>query len=707
MFENEDLEKFHEEIYSQIEDPNELDSKSMPFAINRFFEYIIEKLNDEGAINEKATFSDYILPNGRAGLTGYNFNFIEDDSAAASEISLYDCNYSGKHGITEIHKSDIEKRINKLINFFFFARDEIGFKKLEPICNGFIPAKEIYDHRSEIKTVHLYIITDEFVKMRKDVTSYKQKDIIFQIHIVDIQSINNYINKAGREEIIFDFEDNNFSEITNCNGLQCLSIQMENNAEYNAYLAVIRGDTLATLYEYYGSRMLESNVRGYLQARGKVNKGIINTIETAPEKFFAYNNGISAIAEDVVIRDGKIIKMKNFQIVNGGQTTASLYYAIKKKQKSDGKEVFVQMKLSEIYPESDYTSLVTNIAKFANSQNKINESDFFSAHPYCKRLVLLSKEVKTPINVVKNKQSHWYFESSRGAYESELFKLKTSSEIKKFKLKYPKDQKITITELSKYLSVWKQIPYIVSRGAQFVTASFQESVDSFYKEHNKDVDTIINESYFKHVVAKAIIFRAVDKIVKTAEWFRNSFKANIVAYSLSYLSYRLDLESKEINYSKIWQQQDVSDAFKEMIYNLGRVVLSKIIELAGEGNVTQYCKKKECWLKIQEITFEFTPTFLNELVDKGTSQKLIKASKKDQKISNELYDEIAFNKLTAKDAQNFLAKAKEYKIFITQNENNALKAILFGRGISSYQANILKKMQERVKQYDLYLIQDI
>lgn len=117
-----------------------------------------------------------------------------------------------------------------------------------------------------------------------------------------------------------------------------------------------------------------------MQATGKVNKGIRDTLRSDSAMFMAYNNGISTIAEQVVIdeNDSKedfiIIKeLVGWQIVNGGQTTASIYAAFQ--NKVDLSNVNVQMKLTVIKSTEQMDSVISNISKFANSQNKITMSD--------------------------------------------------------------------------------------------------------------------------------------------------------------------------------------------------------------------------------------------------------------------------------------------------------------------------------------------
>jgi len=162
--------------------------------------------------------------------------------------------------------------------------------------------------------------------------------------------------------------------------LPCLTVNNENN-DYVSYLTVISGKELASIYGKYKSKLLEENVRTFLQFRGDVNKGIRYTLQNKPDYFFAYNNGITATATDVEIERNCIVRINNLQIVNGGQTTASIY-AASEKYKVDLSNVNVPMKLSVVKKLEIHSTFVSNVAEFANTQNKVNKSDFFSNHKY-------------------------------------------------------------------------------------------------------------------------------------------------------------------------------------------------------------------------------------------------------------------------------------------------------------------------------------
>jgi hypothetical protein len=205
---------------------------------------------------------------------------------------------------------------------------------------------------------------------------------------------------------------------------------------YDCYLAIVPGKILAKLYKEYSNELLESNVRAFLGQAGKFNNGIKDTIRTKPQMFLPYNNGITATAESVEtkIMDNQlvIIKLNDFQIVNGGQTTASLYHTQKKFKDADLSKIFVQMKLTVIKDKEKKNIEIPNISRFANSQNKVSELDLSSNNPYFIQIENLSRKkyVVNPEN--KNQSLLWYFERANSQYRETLNK-QTPAQQKKFK----------------------------------------------------------------------------------------------------------------------------------------------------------------------------------------------------------------------------------------------------------------------------------
>ena len=178
-----------------------------------------------------------------------------------------------------------------------------------------------------VNKVKLILVTNALYSARTDaVVAGKIAEIPVTYNIWDLSRRHRIERSASKEEIVVDFA-------TDFGGALSALAASGEDAEFPAYLAVIRGAQLADIYEKWGARLLESNIRSFNQARRKsVNEGIRDTIKTEPEMFFSYNNGLSATADAVVTEatsEGlRILSAQNLQIVNCGQTTASLHAAL-------------------------------------------------------------------------------------------------------------------------------------------------------------------------------------------------------------------------------------------------------------------------------------------------------------------------------------------------------------------------------------------
>ena len=697
---NEELLLYHEELFETISDPNAKTTQNGGFSDNIFFDNVITLLEDNEVISERPNLAQYRSAKGDMAVSGYIFHeskITDDDTIDNSALSLFISYYSQTREYPSWNKEQIEKQIKLLKRFFFNCFKDSFVSNLDNNRDIFTLANNINKYKNNIKTIELYIITDAVVNMRKEIAEFAEDSVTFIVHTLDLNYIYQLAHNDTTGDLIYDFTDETFSKEVECCGIPCLEAQNP-GADYRSYLAVIPGMTLAKLYQMHGTRMLESNVRAFLQNKGKVNRGIRDTIKDNPERFFAYNNGISAIADDVEVVNSKIVKMTNFQIVNGGQTTASIYSAYNR-DKADLSKIFVQVKISQLPSDiNDKGNIISKIAKYANSQNKINESDFFSSHAFNIRFEQLCKLNFVP-ETAPNRRTRWFYERARGSYATTSTLNLTDAQSKQFKKDFPKEQVIKITQLAKCLSVWDLVPHIVSKGAQYVTQYFATRVEDLWQQHNgNDDNTYINDAYCRQAIAKVIIFEQTDKIDGKAPWYKGSFKANIVAYTISYIAYRLEQMHKEMDFASVWAQQAVSPAFKEVILSLGELVLKTIVAGANQGNVTQYCKREACWQQIKTISYNFPESFLRELKASGYNERLIKGSRKMQRQDNQLFNEIAFSKLKPQQCRRILQDAASDGFFIKENERRALEAVIKGRFPNQYQVKALKELFERMEE---------
>jgi hypothetical protein len=410
----------------------------------------------------------------------------------------------------------------------------------------------------------------------------------------------------GREELVIDLRE------WNTGGLPALQIVGE--AGFTTFLAAVPGAMLADLYLRYGSRLLESNVRSYLSARGKVNKGIQATVQSQPGMFLAYNNGITATATGVTTGPGDVIDtITDLQIVNGGQTTASLFYVRRdaKGLRTSLSGVHVQMKLVVVDP-SEAAEVVPNISRYANSQNRVSEADFFSNSPFHVRLEDLSRRVLAPQLPGRQYQSRWFYERARGQYQNDRAKL-TGAEQRRFDLVYPRGQVITKTDAAKYEVSWGQKPHLVSAGAQRNFMAFAEAVAKRWN----DAPDEFNEQYFRDLVAKAILFGQIRHLAAKQDWYQQGYLANIVAYSLAKLAREIDRQApgERMDFRSIWDRQSAPEAVLEQCLIIARkALLSLTANDRGVQNVTEWAKRQEAWERFRDMPMALEEGFKRTLI---------------------------------------------------------------------------------------------
>lgn len=507
------LEEFHQNLLQSI--LTDTQSRGLTHS-KSFFENICESLVEIAELTRNYTQAQYT----KRGMEIYGYDYDEEREV----LTLITQIFFQEEALQTLILDEIRTKFRQLKTFLDKCSQEI-YKEMEEGFEHYSMAYQIYHYleQDKIKKIRLLLISDgKATKNLKEIPNEHFKDIEIEHLVIDIE----YLYKTyTSQNASSDFEVE----------LKIPALKVDSFDDYESYLAVMDAKTLVEIYDKYGQRLLERNIRTFLQFRGNVNRGLKNTIEYEPHKFFAYNNGITAVASGVDIdSQGNIIKIQNFQIVNGGQTSSAIYAAYKN-AKSDISSVYVQMKLSIVLNDKSQDNFVTKIVEYANTQNKVNKSDFFSNSPFHKEFKDYSKRVYAPAIGGVQRRTHWFYERVRGEYLNEQAYL-TQAEKKKFQLENPKSQVIEKTFLAKSEMVWLQKPHIVSKGAQ---DSFSEFAKEITNQLEKDA-LHITEMYFKEAVAKIIIFKALEKLVSNAKWYDGGYRAQIVAYTLSYLSYHLN-----------------------------------------------------------------------------------------------------------------------------------------------------------------------
>lgn len=563
----------------------------------------------------------------------YNEYIDDDDPGTITQTEINTITSRLKQYIDETYKGTIFKYIDPSQDIYLFSQ------KLNVQLNkNYVD----YENDDSIEKIKFYIITNK--KMSKRVSNLKLENFYdkqVELNIWDIERIFD-IHSAGKEKesIVIDF-----TKYDSNRGITYLKANFEQTVDYDAYLCILPGKVLSDIYWEHGSRLLEGNVRAFLSNRGKVNKGIRYTIKNEPNKFFTYNNGIACTAKEIVFSENGhfIEKIEDLQIINGGQTTASLSSAWKK-DNAELDNIYVPMKLT-IVKSDEYEDMVQKIAKYANSQNKVTDADLFSNHPFHIKIEQLSLNNPAPPKLGEVHQTYWYYERSRGKYQNEMFKLLTKSKIDEFKRKYPRNQVIVKEDLAKYMMAGLlKRPDLVSKGRAKNMTEFAKYIDNIWKKNDK----IFNNKYFQKVVVYAIIYKTVDIIVKKAEWYNvGGIKLNIVPYTISKIISSIP-ENYMIDINRIWRQQDLYDSFLVEADKIAKLTNDFLNDSKGVI-VTEYAKKEETWKKFKAIKFDLSQPFLNDLVDKSLLQEQENNAVKDEQGSKKVSIELQIYNLAQKE----------------------------------------------------------
>lgn len=331
--------------------------------------------------------------------------------------------------------------------------------------------------------------------------------------------------------------------------------------------------------------------------------------------FLAYNNGLTTTAAGVEVRKtsaGLFLRgLTDWQIVNGGQTTASILHYLHSAPGRSVDEVFVQMKLVTVSSENA-ARVVESVARYANTQNRVTAADLFSNHDYHRRLETLSRATRAPAVGERQYRTGWYYERARGQWENERTELRTPTRKARFEREYPRAQVLTKTDWAKHLAAWDQRPHIVSKGAQ---ANFLDFARRAVKDWEQD-ESLIDETYFQIGVGKAIVFRQLASAIRRAKWFGGSYLANIAAYGISKLAFEAgrQFRGKEVDFLRVWRRQDSGAVLLESALQAARAAQESLTHPKRRvANVTQWAKQESAWTRLRDAELKLPRELGKEL----------------------------------------------------------------------------------------------
>ena len=624
---------------------------------------------------DQAIIQNYSLAEYRKNTLGIRLD-AWDYNDETELLSLFVVDFRNENSHSSLTQTEVDRSFRRLQKFLDKCLTDSFYKSLEESTQGYAAAREIYENRSRITKVQFFLLSNAILSKR--VKFIGKENNLRTYHIWDVGRLARIeLSGKAREDMVVDFGK----------GIPCLPA-FTGSKTCQSYLLVMPGSLIASLYDKYGERLLEQNVRTFLQFRGNVNKGIRNTIQNRPDMFFAYNNGLTTTAENVEISEDHnlITSATNLQIVNGGQTTAALFTA-NRKSKLDLTNVYVQVKLSVIPPE-DVENIVPEISKCANTQNKVNAADFFANHAFHLRIESFSRRLWAHSATGSNQDTHWFYERARGQFANAYANM-TPAQQKEFLLKNPKSQMFTKTDLAKFQYSFEMLPHIVSKGAQACFAHFANKVGDKWDKNEKQ----FNELYFKQLIAKEIVFRSLDKLIMKQPWY-GGYKANIVTYSLAKLAYMVGQTGRNLDLMKIWKEQRISADLEAQLLIIAGKVNEKIQDT--DLNVTQYCKQELCWQRVRDMQFDLNEETYKELIDHSDAVGRERDAGKEQVMLNGIEAQMYVLEKGASYWEEILTWNETAKIF-TPKETGILKIAtqMPGKLPTDLQIKILLKVEAK------------
>ena len=607
-------------------------------------------------------------------------------------LDLAICDYRDGIELETLNSERLASALKQATNFFENACSPTFINSLEETSPAFSAAYPIYLARDAIRRVRVLLFSNARLATRRPPQLAGELcglPVVYSVldctRYFDIQK-----SFRGPESIEVDLAQVAGAPVA------CLKAS-EMDGGHQSYLLAIPGSVLAEIYGLYGARLLEQNVRTYLQAKTKVNKGILNTIREAPAMFFAYNNGLTATASGVALErlpDGQlaIARISNLQIVNGGQTTASILYA-KDVAKSALDGVHVQMKLSVVPPEM-VEQVVPKISRYANTQNRISEADFFSSHPFHLQMERYSRISAAPPASGALTGEKWFYERARGQYRDGTA-YATAAGKRKHLLEFPKEKVIEKTDLAKYVLTFQRRPSTVSRGAQKAFMAFAEDIAKAWKVSPNQ----FNETWYRNACAMALTFRWTDRMIAKSDWYQadRGYKSQTVTYTLAWIAESIAEAGKAgLDWGHIWNGQDVPPELADVISELAPQIAAAIRDTpVNVRNVGEYCKMDVCWQKISASRFvvsELPDRLLLDLDDQ-------KAEKKDARVTAAIDRDIDIEVLvlSLQPKAEIIRRTAERRQFLSPKSDMALRKLASGKvSLARPELNALRLLIKRM-----------
>ena len=632
-----DIEEYRRQFIDEIRNNASLEGSDPE---SHFIERVLTELEELGELNDPIPMSVEIRNARRQILAFDGYSYDEADGALVLIKSEFANQRDSAPTLTN-------SRIDELLSYMQRFIEESVNGNIRNFCDDSDPAVNIANEfkkkigkgmtATEILRFKFIIISN--YTLSKQVKNLSQPDFLERPVELNVWTLERFFQTfVSNSSEVLEIETRDFD----CDGIPCLKADLGDQSNYDAYLGIVPGKFLADIYLKYGSKLLQGNVRAFLSFRGNVNKGIRSTIMKEPENFFTYNNGIAIVARAVRFSPDKtkIVFFKDLQIINGGQTTASLASAIIKKEAPKGMDtLYVPMKLTVLNVEDDmseeqvqkYNELTKTISECANSQNAVKPADFFSNHPFHVKMEQLSHRVMAPPVGGNPYQTVWFYERSRGKWEQEQMKL-TAHQRDLFKEKNPKNQLITKEKLAKCYNAILMYPDQVCKSSADNFKIFAPYIDSIY-ENDRDS---INEEFFKKCVCSIIIFDSLDKLISKEDWYpKGGNKAQITPYTIAKMITLLP-KGSDLDWIQIWNKQTLYPALATELLRLAYFTHRYLEKKAAGGLVRSLSRLAGTWTDFKSVDFNLSEQFKRSLISKEETRQIEQAARRAHKFNSKI-----------------------------------------------------------------------
>lgn len=517
--------------------------------------------------------------NGLPGSVLHLVGFLDSDSTRETELSL----------------ERTGDAIRGMIAFYArSARDNTPLHSITGANDApWQPAKYIHESKQEIKHVQFILITtlrgdqERLQRLADNVLASAGLPVSASVELwTRVKLVQLRDHGVPSDQVILDLSE---QDQGNEDQLPAPHPVIESGVPggWEVYSTTFTGHQIARFYARYRLKLLNENVRAFLQFTTKTNKAILATIKNDPVRFVSFNNGISIVARDAEKNfrtdacvepcclarkgDGKPASSKHdgevdalwslidAQIVNGGQTSAAIYHAsLDPDVRKSGamSRVRVPVKIT-IVPgtEDERDDAIALIAKFSNTQNSIKPADLESNNFFFRQLQKIANETEVPSGTGAG--TLWFFERTRGSY-AETAALEdpawgrvhpTSQVLNKYLLAdvmnciagRPFDSQLGGDALfTRYLRWLRAGNAVAKKGLPSEKLAFSKEPGASYDE--------LLSAEWKGAVGAVIVRRELEKIfAETEGWMRTISTRYVLA--LMYLEFSSRWES-------IWVSQD-------------------------------------------------------------------------------------------------------------------------------------------------------